>query len=236
VNCFEFRRLCLSIPNSGDPGYMAHADECNDCKKYAEGVRRIDQALVEALDVPIPEDLVARLKLRTVLDSEQNRRNFGMRFAIAASVVLAVSAALFGYRTWSVDQQYQSLTQAVVTHIEHEHVALDLVTTNAPDELARMFVDYGATDAEAVGTVRFTTLCPVNGEQAIHAVLSTPTGPVTLIFVPGVELPEVRDALHEGLNNRIVPMGNGAMILSGGSTAPFDEVTNLFRQAVEWSI
>ena len=54
MSCFEFRRLCLSIPDSGDPEYLAHAGECDDCRKYAAGVRGMDAALIEALDVSIP--------------------------------------------------------------------------------------------------------------------------------------------------------------------------------------
>ena len=88
-----------------------------------------------------------------------------------SAAIGAVGVALLGYRTWSVDQQYQQLTQAVVTHIEHEHPALNQTTADAPDVLARMFVDYGASDAQAVSQVRFTKLCPVMGRQAIHAVL-----------------------------------------------------------------
>jgi hypothetical protein len=196
----------------------------------------MDASLVDALDVPIPDDLVARLKLRTVIDSEQARRSYRIRFAMAASVVLAVAVGLLGYRTWSVDQDYQRLTEAVVRHIEHEHQVLELTTADAPNQLANMFVNYGAEKASAIGAVKFTKLCPVMGKQAIHAVLTTPSGPVTLIFVPGMDVPDVHDTRQDGLNNHVVPMGGGALILTGESTTSFDEITNQVQHAVEWEI
>lgn len=196
----------------------------------------MDASLVDALDVPIPDDLVARLKLRTVIDSEQARRSYRIRFAMAASVVLAVAVGLLGYRTWSIDQDYQRLTEAVVRHIEHEHQVLELTTADAPNQLANMFVNYGAEKASAIGAVKFTKLCPVMGKQAIHAVLTTPSGPVTLIFVPGMDVPDVHDARRDGLSNHVVPMGGGALILTGESTTSFDEITNQVQHAVEWEI
>ena len=80
MNCFEFRRLCLSIPASTDSDYVAHADECSECRRYADGVLRMDDSLVRALDISVPDDLVARLKLRTVIDSEQARRSRSRTF------------------------------------------------------------------------------------------------------------------------------------------------------------
>jgi hypothetical protein len=236
VNCFEFRRLCLSIPDSGDPAYIAHAEECSDCLKYAEGVRRMDASLVEALNVPIPSDLVARLKLRTVIDAEQENRSRGFRYAIAASVLLMVGASLLGYRTWSINSEYQRLTQAVVTHIEHEHVTDGFTTVNAPNVLASMFIENGALNATAVGDVSFTKYCPVMGRQAIHAVVSTDAGPVTIIFVPDLALPRVRDDVFEGLKNHIVPMGDGALILTSETDASFNAVADQVQQAVDWGI
>lgn len=236
MNCFEFRRLCLSIPDSGNSAYIVHAEECADCWKYADGVRRMDDVLLEALSVPIPEDLVARLKLRTVIDREQNRRGNGMRFAIAASLVLAVAASIFGYQNWSINQDYQRLSEAVVNHVEHEHSVTGRTTVNAPQELASMFLDHGAVNALAMSDVVFTMLCPVNGKQSIHAVISTNSGPMTLIFVPGTTLPEIRDTEYDGLNNYLVPMGGGVLILAADSSESFEEVTNEVQRAVEWEI
>ena len=135
-----------------------------------------------------------------------------------------------------MSEQYRELTEAVVQHIEHEHHVLGRTSENAPDVLASMFIEKGAETARALRNVTFTSLCPVMGKKAIHAILSTDSGPVEMIFIPDISIPEVRDTLQDGLTNHLVPMGDGVMILSSDSPIPFNEVSDGLQRAVEWEI
>ncbi|HEU4618216.1 MAG TPA: hypothetical protein VFV10_09250, partial [Gammaproteobacteria bacterium] len=51
----DFRRLCDSDPNSGEPEFAAHAEQCTACARELERARRFDARLLAALRIDVPE-------------------------------------------------------------------------------------------------------------------------------------------------------------------------------------
>lgn len=67
MKCLEFKRLALSDPNTDNPHFIEHGNNCPDCLKYVGGIKKMDSQLVDSVAVEIPDDLVARLELNQVL-------------------------------------------------------------------------------------------------------------------------------------------------------------------------
>ena len=122
MNCLEFRRLCLSEPGSRNKDYITHREECEECARYADSVIAVDGRLADAMRVPVPEDLVNRIKLRQVIQDEQvSRRIRPVQLALAASIVVAVTlGSLFGYRIYAAHQYASQLVASAVDHTRVE--------------------------------------------------------------------------------------------------------------------
>ena len=95
MNCFEFKKLALSDPNSRDASFIKHSAECPDCLKYVASVRKMDADLAASLDVAVPSDLVARLQLNTEISVDEQKAKPVRQYAIAASFAVALFVAGF---------------------------------------------------------------------------------------------------------------------------------------------
>jgi len=101
MNCSEYRRLIETEParstkSLSQPG-VQHVAECSECAEFTRRIRRLDQRIMEAVRVPVPENLEARILLRQSFQEPQRRpTRWRSLWALAASVVLVLSMALSG--------------------------------------------------------------------------------------------------------------------------------------------
>ena len=83
-----FRRALLADPRRLDDGAGAHVEQCATCRAFYDRTLEQEEELEATLRVPVPEDLEARVFMRTAV----LRRRRWRWLALAASVV---GAAVF---------------------------------------------------------------------------------------------------------------------------------------------
>jgi hypothetical protein len=93
MNCLEFRQVILADPH--DATLDAHAASCEQCGRFREEILSMDKDIEQALNVPIPENLAARVLLKQSLSST-TRSTTWVRYGLAASfaAALVISAVL----------------------------------------------------------------------------------------------------------------------------------------------
>ena len=127
MDCLEFKRLTLIDPRRhdqhADHGYLTHASDCVDCHEYLQNVLKLDNQLRDSVDVSVPADLVAKLKLNQELSTPWSKR-WQIPHTVAASLAAAVLVVgLLGSGVWSTNpvtgEDYEILIAAVMEHM-HE--------------------------------------------------------------------------------------------------------------------
>lgn len=122
MNCDEYRQAIAAEPSFD--GGSGHLDECADCQAYRREMLELDDKLRRALaiDVPLLElpDL-PRIDTKNVAVMPRRRLSPPVWIAMAATVVLAV---FVGVRMTGIVDDYDSLAEQLLAHMDHEPYAL----------------------------------------------------------------------------------------------------------------
>ncbi len=240
MNCLEFRRICLAEPSNRSEAFLAHREKCADCRRFADGVGTLDTKIRAAMQVPVPQDLATRIKLRQVIgDEERNRRTRPWQYALAASLMLSVAiGGLLGYRIYNTNQYIDELRVAVLDHIKQEP---DFLTTSGkatPAKFKRVMAAFGGQVMDDVAPVRNAEICALknNNEPVAHAVFQGKMGAVTVLYLKGNTVNDkimIDDQRFKGI---LLPAGKGNMAVVGERDEPIDAMVEKLKKSIIWKI
>ena len=240
MNCLAFRRICLSEPSHRSEAFLAHLEECGDCQRFAEGVGVLDGKLRAAMQVPVPKDLAARIKLRHVIgDEERTRRVRPWQYALAASLMLSVTIGGFlGYRVYSADRYINELRVAVLDHIKQEPDFLAASNHASPAKFKRVMAAFGGQVMDDVAPVRNAEICALkdNNEPIVHAVLQGKMGAVTVLYLKGDTVKDKVKIDDQRFTGVLLPAGKGNMAVVGERNEPIDVMADKLRKSIIWKI
>lgn len=186
----EFRQLLNSDPGSQDPEYQAARRSDPAFVKAAAESDVFEQQLARASRLPVDAGFTASLKALTGSPEQvPSSLVYRFRYALAAAVVLAISAVLFMPQ---LQQPQESVEAYVAHHFDVDGYAL-LEQTGIPqtEELAAMLAAFDLQmSPELAAQVQFVKYCPTPESMGVHLVLNTPQGLVTVIFMPGLVVQE----------------------------------------------
>ena len=239
MNCLDFRRLCLSEPNSSDKSYVKHGNECPECSDYAKGVCVLDDNIRASLDTAIPDEFKAKLKLRQTIESEAQGRKNRARYAIAASFIVAmvVGAFMFQQRASVQEQDYNDLLAGIVSHMQHsaEPLPPESVDLQKAIQLQLASYDKGITVGKIHG-LRLANICPMGKYRGLHAEVDTDQGVVSFAYIKGKKL-QVSDLMeYGGYYSKVIPMGNGNLIIVSENKQAMPDVESNLVTALKWDI
>jgi hypothetical protein len=227
MNCLEFRRLKLTEPKHTGEDARAHASECPACLAFARSVDESEAALDRALAVPVPEGLADRILLR----QSGQRRAGRWAYALAASLVLAVTAGVFVATRESDSAKHARIA---IEHVLEEPQSLTTVYNADPERFATIVREFGGTLKEPLGRVRYIKLCPVEQGQGWHIVFETPQGLATLILVADRPIAAAATASLGRFSARVEPVRGGYYALVTDSAGTTSEVSELLKQRIDW--
>jgi hypothetical protein len=222
MNCFEFRRKILASPRERTGEYEQHVRGCAGCGDLANEVERFEGALHDALLVPVPDALAARVLLRHKV--RQPTRVFGV-WALAASLILAVGVALHLNRDLvepesqvATHSEQQVAVAAISYVLDYEPQLLEENRTGDPAEMRQALMQLGLRLPVSGVTVRYLGKCPVvpdgTGE---HIVLKTAHGQATLILAPSRSFASREMISHRERTAIVSPVRDGGYILIADS-------------------
>lgn len=207
MNCFEFRKLCLSNPGSRDPDYLAHREACPTCAAFAERQAVFDRRLESAMRVSVPSHLGPRAVLNQRLRSHRSRH------------VMAIAASLLGALAIFLGLQAQTggppLDEALASHVTKDPIHEEAPAAWRSRDFARLVSEIGGRVTASIPGVVEATYCPINDKPGAHFVLEGRKGPIVAFLLPQHSLPEARKAAADGLEGEIVPTQHGVVALFG---------------------
>lgn len=251
MNCFEFKKFSMSDPYSKDEAFIAHKEECTDCRQYLKGILAFDTTLAQAASVSkAPEDFKARLKLRQVMDSQQKSKQGFRWMSYAASIMLAVVAVFFGVQNYqagqaedariveNIQQQdaFNELYETVVQHIGSEPHALETVQATAQARMQSHLASYaGIQNVGQLSGLRYSQVCPVGTHKTWHAVMDQGLGLVTVIYFKDNEITE-RSSSEKYDYVKVIKMGSSSIMFLGDSQEAVDRAEKEIQKSFSGSV
>ena len=152
-----------------------------------------------------------------------------MRFALAASVVLAV---LLGGGFWLLKPQ-PALASEVLEHIQHEAASWDLHEVLSPAELADVLKTAGVQFDSSMPVV-YAMACPFHGRRVPHLVVQTADGPLTVMLLAHEKVAARQEFSEGAYHGVLLPAGEGSVaVLARGGNVP-DAAAEKLLSGVRW--
>lgn len=234
MNCLEFRRATLANPHHPGHEVLVHEAACLSCAHFYRELRMQEEALFDAMNVPVPDGLADRVLLR---QARGWRERFVPRFAapaFAASLVLAAAVGL-GWKFQSAALTPEMLAAGIVAHVEEEQKAL---LAEQPVPLARLVTAVkrgGGELGEPPGETSYVDHCPLpGGGTGEHLVFNTPLGKLTLILMPGKRISHPVRLDKDGLTVSLMPAGEGSLALVSENRERIGEAEDWARENLRW--
>lgn len=200
-----------------------------DRLRAAEEAEAFEDRLESVLRVPVDEAaLVASL-----LDVPRRRAAPPRWLAMAASLFLVVG--LFAVLIWRI------APSGDVADYVRDHYRLDgadvmasaHAASTAP-EIRAVLAGLGASpSAELTERIRYIKFCPTPDGRGAHMVLSGSDGPVTVIFMPSVQVAEPLLLRFDGMEARVVDLPTGSAAIIGGGAADVSTLPAMLRSGLQ---
>ncbi len=243
MNCLQFRRKLLEDPRNQDPDFRQHGRDCATCQREFERVQAFEASLREAVHIEPPAGLEERILRAQRLESSPiepagpaatPRRYWP---AIAAGIVMLFGAALLYERGWrETPHAPQGLETTVLNHIQDELPHLHEVRDVPQQRLAKLIAQLGGELKTPLRHVNFAGKCQMRKYPGAHLVLAGERGPVTVLIMPGEEIPAGRRFHSERFDGELIPIDNGSVAVVGERNEDIDRIAHRVAQSIRWRI
>ncbi len=257
----EFEHLLGSAPRQVERKAEAKAlqqnGECKDAELRLARALKFEHALELALDIDMPDAFQTRLLAIAQAEPAPHAEFLAAAtaaapsisrtrpwMAIAAGISMFAIAAYFGYQG-PAHAQNALLARHCNEHMTHEPFALTRTTVVPKDLVERMFAMNGFVTRTAdgrdltamLGDVNYLSPCTMDGKTAMHLVVQTAHGPVTVLVMPnaandGPGEVRINSALIRISPLSSVPNSLGAIVLVAESSVSVDAVEARFLKAL----
>ncbi len=229
MDCLSFRRSILADPGSNDDAIVEHADGCKHCRDFRADIRRLDASIIQAIKIPVPESLPAKILLR---QSNRPRRASGWRWAIAIAACCVVAIGI-GLRSETAESPAQWLG-AVKRYVDRSGISTDPAAQIAHRDLNEILNRIGVHMDESIGTVTAAIPCRIGNRAGAHLVITGDGGPVTVLIMPEADLPQIIEFKTAKSTGVIAPCPRGSIAIVGGATAPINSIKSKVEKAISF--
>ena len=229
MECLEFRRAAGADPGHLSAEAAAHRHACPKCAEYLRQTMVLDERILAALRVPMPERGAAAVAPPNVVAFPRIERRRWM--ALAASIAGGV---MIGSLLW-VSAPRVSLAEDVVKHMAHEPGVM--VMSSAPEDASkveRVMERAGIRFRSDAGMVSYAQSCRFRGENVPHLVVQTDAGPVTVMVLRNEKVTAPVKFAEQGYVGTILPAGPGSVAVIGPTGADLSQVAERVAAAVVW--
>jgi len=233
----EFRRRILADPNDNSQEMITAKNSSIANRKLSDELTQLDAKLEKVLKVDVPDDLADRILFNQSGQPEQNQSKTRFHLAIAASVAFAFGLFIGQFNSDIAPTGYTS---------EIAQVALDHVYTEAPfiadiDESVSLqqvnakLTPFGSELANLPGHVYYVNHCGFGDKNALHMVMATDHGKVTVFVVPE-KSQNMSSFSDNSLQGVVMPIQNASLIVVGDKGQDVTPIAQSLESDLSWEI
>ncbi|MCG7571018.1 DUF3379 domain-containing protein [Pseudoalteromonas sp. CNC9-20] len=239
----EFRRRLFAHPNTKDKDVLEFAEQSPERKQLVNELKQLDKELVEAMQVPVPDNLADKIIFNQTMGEQSDQRSGNnpaakqtkpktpWYIAIAASVVIAFTGVLYQLMSPTL-----SIGEHALAHVYHEIDALSVNEEIALDEVNLRLSELGGHLDELPGAITYARYCNFKGQKGLHLVFQSDFGPMTVFIVPSAN--DYLGDVHfndQRFAGRVSHFPQGDAILVAMAQAPVDEYQARINQSLRWN-
>ena len=202
----------------------------------------MDADLVASLDAKMPADLMARLQLNQELSDDAIGAPSIRRYAIAASVAVALFVGgfllsnQFSLNT-EINTDYEKLLAGVVQHMNEQPMTPVWENAQANRTVNALLVSYGSElKLKQMDNLQFGRICPMGLYRGLHASLDTDEGQITFAYIKGEPLGDLLDVSYEGYITRVKPVRGGNLLIISRTQKSLEQADRELEEAMYWDI
>jgi hypothetical protein len=177
----QFIHKLLSDPS--DPQLQSETD--GECSASIHNIQKQDYRVRNALEVPVPPELLTRLlDQQRRLEAQDRQPSWFSEYwkaGIAASVAFAIGLSFSVLQT----PAQQDLAQYALAHVRSEMPMVEKMLMPQPlDGVNAKLAAYDLKLNDFPESIMFAKFCDFNGTKSLHLVMKTSLGFVTIFVVP----------------------------------------------------
>jgi len=220
MSCLELRRAAMVDPQRIDAALLEHAEHCETCREFLSLTRQMETEIEAMLDVPVPQELRARVFGEAVSGPRRSRR-----YALAAGVALGLAAGTG--LLWKRDDPL-ALAGIEFVVFEEAQAILDAKPAD-PAALDRVVHQLHVMKPSHFGQAIYLGTCPFRGGMAHHVIVKTAHGKVTLLLMPDRGRAERGTAAARGLEAVIAPATDGSVAIIADSARSVERIESMLN-------
>nr|WP_086941075.1 DUF3379 family protein [Thaumasiovibrio occultus] len=229
----DIRRRLLADPSDRD-GELAQALDNDKLRAFADELQAFDKDLEKAMnDIPVPDDLVDKILFHQTTQVHQSRWQDRAPMALAASIALAVGIFI-GKADWSLAPTPPTLADIAIQHVlDESHFVTGIDEQVTLSQVNAKLAPFHQQFTHLDGRITYVNHCGFGDAAALHMVMQTPAGEVTVFVVPtsSTEMETFHDHGHDGV---IMPVDDTSLIVVGeGDLMPIaDDLRSSIDQVI----
>jgi len=233
----QFRRAIYADPNNQDDDAILAQEQDPSKKQFAQEICQLDEKIKQALQIPVPDDLVDKLILRQTLATHQvQKRKSRVHLALAASVAI-VGGLVLNFMQFS--SAYHNLGDYALAHVYHEqgNIANNASSQVTLASLNQKMAAFDGNFSQSLGKLLWADYCRFDGMKSLHLVYQGKTSPVTVFIVPKNEQLSFTDAFNDkDLFGSSLEFNHSNIIVVGDKNESLGKWQQSISETVSWSI
>lgn len=218
MNYLEFKRQLMVDPLERGSEFESALQSDPKCRAAAEQANEFEAILLQAIDIPVPDDLLDGLTEK-INDADQEdqvvaKPRMGWVRALAAGLVMGVGLA--ATVLYTNDSEQDELQDYLVEHWGYDGEATEQLAATSPMSSSGVNQLLSSLDlqmaSDLMSNVVYVRNCGAPSGDGIHMVVQTDGGLLSVFYVPGVELDETGARFQSGNHNILLAkMPGGAL-------------------------
>jgi len=232
----QFRRGIYADPKTTDADILTAMQEDPSKQKFAQELESLDDKILNALNVSVPEDLSEKLILRQSLAShQQQKKRSRVKLAIAASVAFVLGLT---FNSLQFSNAYTNVGDYAIAHVNHE-AEYFTNTTEAHVTLTALnkkMTSFNGSFSQSLGELMMADYCRFDGMKSLHLVFKGESSPVNVFVIPNSDhLEFTRSFQSNELRGSAKNFNKSHIIVVGDKTESLQKWQERIAKNVRWS-
>ncbi|WP_256383072.1 DUF3379 family protein [Photobacterium toruni] len=240
----EFRRRLLANPNDNDPELVKTKNQSTTNRHFANELQQLDLRLKQTINVDIPENLADRILFHQSSQAQPKSHHPYKRYlsyGLAASVMFFVGV-MVGQQQLSPQQpQSQVFTPTSMSAIALQHVNAEARFVEHTDEAVTLqqvnakLKPFGTSMNQLPGHIYYLNYCGFDGNRALHMIVGTDKGKMTVFIVPQTssQIATDSDNINQSL---LLPLQDASLIVVGDKDDKLMPIAEKLKSELYWQI
>jgi len=230
MNFSEFKKLMGADPGNRDSETLRARQSAPEFEAAALAAEAFEKKLQSAVQIQPPADLLKRIQ--DIGQAPVRRRNW-IPLALAASLLVAVGA---GGLYWKQTHYWDNVESYVAEHYAHDGTGvMGRASVKMPDgDIEKVLAKLDATAATPLsGHIMYIKFCPTPDGRGAHMVVSTDQGPMTVIYMPEIQVSEGEIVRFDQMHATLVNLEQGSAAIIGTQSQNVDGLVAMVRDSLK---